>query len=474
MKYIFIALLFSLVLPAGGSSYSPIEFSINHLIPFVGMLLSIAIIPLFFHQFWDKHFGKVSVFWALAFLIPFYFKVNSLNVVFEAVVHTMLLEYFPFIIILLSLFVVAGGICLEGKLVGTPKLNTILLTIGTILASWMGTTGAAMLMIRPVIKANKWRLKKVHIIVFFIFLVANIGGSLTPLGDPPLFLGFLKGVDFFWATTNLFFPFLYVSIILITVFYIIDSYFYSKEINIPEDTNNDFSDVKILGKINFIFLLFVILSVLLSGVWKPHTESFKPFLVFGTPVELQNIIRDVLLILIAYLSLKFTPVDIRKKNSFTWFPILEVSKLFVGIFITIIPAIAILKQGLNGPLHWIVSMLSTSSGEPNNFMYFWLTGILSGFLDNAPTYLIFFNTAGAAVESETASFLMTTLRPTLVAISCGAVFMGALTYIGNAPNFMVRAIAEENNIKMPSFFGFMAWSFIILGLTFLSYSLILM
>ena len=255
----------------------------------------------------------------------------------------------------------------------------------------------------------------------------------------------------------------------------------NRETKLPEDTNNDFSDLRILGKINFIFLFFVISAVLISGLWKPHSlwyltggkEGLAPVYIFGTYVDYQNILRDSLLLLIAYLSMRFTKSEIRKQNGFTWFPKLEVSKLFVGIFVTIIPAIAMLKQGVNGPLGWIISMLNVN-GEPSNFMYFWLTGILSAFLDNAPTYLIFFNTAGSMADQGVAEFLMTTFKPTLIAISCGAVFMGAFSYIGNAPNFMVRAIAEENNIKMPSFFGYMAWSFVILGLTFLSYSLILM
>ena len=447
---------------ASATEHSHIHFTLFYIIPFIGILLSIALMPLINHHFWEKNFGKISFFCALSFIIPFYFLTHSFSIMTYEILHVLLLEYFPFIILLLSLFTVAGGICIQGNLIATPRLNLLLLGIGTALASWMGTTGAAMLLIRPVLRANKWRIHKVHVIVFFIFLVANIGGALTPLGDPPLFLGFLHGVSFFWTTQYLFSSFLYVSIILLIVFFLIDSYYYKKESKIPEE-KTDFKEIKILGKINFIFLGLIILSVLMSGFWNSQIS----FNVIGIHLELQNILRDILLLIIAYLSLKFTKSETRASNGFSWFPIIEVSKLFLGIFITIIPAIAILKAGKDGDLGFIVNLLTDESGNPLNLMYFWLTGILSAFLDNAPTYLVFFNTAGGDPIS-----LMTTMKSTLLAISAGAVFMGALTYIGNAPNFMVRAIAEENGVKMPSFFGYMLWSFGILGLTFVSYSLL--
>ena len=447
---------------ASPTEHSHIHFTLLYIVPFIGILLSIALIPLINHHFWEKNFGKISFFWALSFIIPFYLLTHDFSIVVYEVLHVLLLEYFPFIILLLSLFTVAGGICIQGNLIATPKLNLLLLTIGTALASWMGTTGAAMLLIRPILRANKWRIHKIHVIVFFIFLVANVGGSLTPLGDPPLFLGFLQGVSFFWTTKYLFTSFLYISFILLLIFFFTDSYYYKKETKIPED-KTDFKQIKILGKINFIFLLLVILSVLMSGFWNPHIH----FNFMGIHLELQNILRDVFLLAITFFSLKFTKTEIRSSNGFTWFPIIEVAKLFIGIFITIIPAIAILKAGKDGDLSFIVNLLTDSSGNPIDIMYFWLTGILSSFLDNAPTYLVFFNTAGGdSIE------LMTTMKSTLLAISTGAVFMGAMTYIGNAPNFMVRAIAEENGIKMPSFFGYMLWSFVILGLTFVSYSLL--
>jgi Na+/H+ antiporter NhaD/arsenite permease-like protein len=457
-----IIIFFLSSLYAGSADHSSVHFTLFNIIPFIGILLSIAVIPLINHHFWEKHYGKISLFWAIAFIIPFYYQATSSSEVAYELLHVMLLEYVPFIILLLSLFTVAGGICLRGTIIGTPRMNLLLLSTGTVLASWMGTTGAAMLLIRPLIRANKWRLNKVHIMVFFIFLVANIGGALTPLGDPPLFLGFLHGVSFFWTTKYLFFPMIFVSSILLVLFFFIDNYFYKKETKIPDEKNN-IANIQILGKINFILLLFVVLSVLLSGFWNPHIY----YTIMGVHLELQNILRDIFLLFITLISIKMTKENIRKENGFTWFPIMEVAKLFAGIFITIIPAIAILKTGKSGSLGFIVDLLNDESGKSIDLMYFWLTGMLSAFLDNAPTYLVFFNTAGGD-----ASVLMTKMKSTLIAISTGAVFMGAMTYIGNAPNFMVRAIAEENGIKMPSFFGYMAWSFIILGLTFILYSII--
>ncbi|MBV6632466.1 MAG: sodium:proton antiporter [Alphaproteobacteria bacterium] len=423
-------------------------------IPFVGILLSIAICPLVAPNFWHHHFGKLSAFWAIAFLGPFAVVFGWELALYE-LIHTMSLEYIPFICLLGALFVVAGGVRVVGTLRGTPLVNTGMLFIGTAIASWMGTTGAAMLLIRPLIKANEWRENKAHVVVFFIFLVANIGGSLTPLGDPPLFLGFLKGVSFFWPTTHMFLPMLMVSSLLLVIFFIFDTIMVKREPNgppEPDEPGGKLPKLRLEGKVNILLIGAIVGAVLMSGIWKPGIS----FEIFYTDVPLQNLARDVLLIGIALLSLVLTSKQTRKDNAFTWFPIVEVGKLFAGIFITIIPAIAMLKAGESGPLGVIVSAVS-QDGQPNNIAYFWLTGILSSFLDNAPTYLVFFNTAGGDAQN-----LMTEQSATLLAISAGAVFMGAVTYIGNAPNFMVRAIAEERGVKMPSFFGYMVWSVIFL------------
>jgi Na+/H+ antiporter NhaD/arsenite permease-like protein len=438
---------------AGGDAHGEVphlDGSIGNLniiwvVPFIGILLSIAVFPLVAPLFWHHHFGKVSLFWAVSLIGPFLFK-EGWEITLYELLHVTFLEYIPFIILLLALFTISGGVRLTGTLVGTPSVNTLIILIGTILASWMGTTGAAMLLIRPLIRANAHRKHKVHLIVFFIFLVANIGGSLTPLGDPPLFLGFLKGVDFFWTTTAMLKPMVFMVICLLVLFYMFDKYYFGHEL-IPESNQNDESHkLGLEGSFNLLLLLGVIGGVLLSGFWDGGGIYFD---VFHIRLEIQNLVRDGLLLGLTYASWILTSRKIRTANDYTWFPIIEVAKLFAGIFVTIIPAIAILKAGTHGALASIVSSVSNGDGSPIDFMYFWATGILSSFLDNAPTYLVFFNTAGG-----NATTLMEDLPNTLLAISAGAVFMGANTYIGNAPNFMVKSISEASGIEMPSFFGF--------------------
>ena len=452
LKYLFLIMLpsFALSADAGHGSVPHLNgegLAIFWVIPFVGILLSIAVMPLVALEFWHHNFGKISLFWAASLIVPFLIN-QGIEITIYELLHVGLLEYVPFIILLLALFTISGGVMLKGTLVGTPMLNTIILFIGTALASWMGTTGAAMLLIRPLIRANEQRKNKVHIIVFFIFLVANIGGSLTPLGDPPLFLGFLKGVNFFWTTSAMFLPMLFMVVSLLLIFFGLDTYLYGKEEDIKVDTA-DHQKLGLEGSFNLLLLAGVVFGVLLSGFWKPHIT----FEVYHVHLELQNIIRDVLLLLLTYASWTLTSKEIRKANEYTWFPIIEVGKLFAGIFVTIIPAIAILKAGTKGALSSVVSSVS-EDGEPINYMYFWLTGILSSFLDNAPTYLVFFNTAGGVPST-----LMNDIPNTLLAISAGAVFMGANTYIGNAPNFMVKSISESSGIEMPSFFGyFFKWA----------------
>lgn len=445
-----VTLLFAAA-PAQAAAIDARGMSILWVLPFAGILLSIALLPLLTPSLWHHHFGKISAFWALCFILPFALRDGSgatAHVLLEVALH----EYIPFIILLLALFTVAGGVRITGNLNGSPSLNTAMLLVGTVIASWMGTTGASMLLIRPLIRANDNRKHNVHVVVFFIFLVSNIGGSLTPLGDPPLFLGFLKGVDFFWTTSHLFMPTLVSTVVLLGLFYVIDSYYFRKEGIVPADPTPD-SPIGMQGGVNLVLLAAIVLAVLMSGTWKPGVT----FNIFGVDVELQNLARDIALLAITFASLKLTEAETRSGNGFSWGPILEVAKLFAGIFITIIPAIAILRAGKDGALAGLVALASNPDGTPNNAMYFWLAGSLSSFLDNAPTYLVFFNMA-----SGDAATLMGPLGATLAAISAGAVFMGANSYIGNAPNFMVKAIAEEMNVKMPSFFGYMAWSCCIL------------
>lgn len=422
-------------------------------IPFAGILLSIALLPLLAPNIWHHHFGKISAGWALAFLVPFAAQFGVELAAYE-LLHTALLEYIPFIVLLTALFTVAGGVRIAGSLVGTPMANTVGLALGTALASVMGTTGASMLLIRPLLRANEHRRHKVHTVVFFIFLVSNVGGSLTPLGDPPLFLGFLKGVDFFWPTVHLFAPMMLVAACLLAIYFALDLYLHTKDPGKHPliEGVHEREPVRIEGAVNLLLLVAIVGAVLLSGVWHPGVGVT----VFHVHVPLETIVSQALLLLITGLSLKLTSAHSRRLNAFTWGPMVEVAKLFAAIFLTIIPAIAILRAGTDGALGAIIAAVN-QDGQPVPAAYFWAAGILSSFLDNAPTYLIFFNTAGGDPQ-----VLMTDLAVTLAAISAGAVFMGANSYIGNAPNFMVKAIAEERGVKMPSFFGYMLWSFGIL------------
>jgi Na+/H+ antiporter NhaD/arsenite permease-like protein len=431
-------------------------------LPFAGVLLSIAVLPLLASQLWHHHYGKITAAWALAFLIPFALS-QGLGSAGVALVHVLFGEYIPFILLLTALFTVAGGIYIRGNLHGTPALNCLILLIGAVLASFMGTTGASMLMLRPLIRANDNREHNAHVSVFFIFIVSNAGGSLTPLGDPPLFLGFLQGVDFFWTVRALLPQTLFLIGSLLLIFWLIDSWFYKRQGVLPVDPTPDTRRIGFDGGFNFVLLLAIMGLVLMSGFWK----SSVVFDIAGTQVGLPGLVRDIGLLVVTLVSLRLTPAKVHADNDFSWAPMQEVAKLFAGIFVTIIPVIAMLKAGTSGPFSAVVQAVTLPNGQPDPFMYFWASGLLSSFLDNAPTYLVFFNTAGGNAQE-----LMTTLAPTLAAISAGAVFMGANSYIGNAPNLMVKAIAEDRGIRMPSFFGYMAWSGVVLLPLFILMSLI--
>lgn len=417
-------------------------------VPFAGMLLSIAILPLATPRIWHHHFGKIAGGWALLFLLPFALT-HGVGPTGGVLAHTLLAEYLPFIVLLTALFTVAGGIHVRGNLHGSPALNTGLMAIGAVLASFMGTTGASMLMIRPLIRANDNRRHVAHVIVFFIFTVSNAGGSLTPLGDPPLFLGFLKGVDFFWTVRHIFPETMFLVGALLVIFFVLDSWWYRKEGVTRDDPTPDDHRLGIAGGVNFVLLGAVVALVLISGTWKPGVS----FVIAGTEVGLPQLVRDGALVVVTGLSLVLTQRSVRRDNQFSWAPMQEVAKLFIGIFVTMVPVLAMLKAGEAGAFAAVTRAVTAPDGAPLPWAYFWFSGVLSSFLDNAPTYLVFFNLAGGDPQ-----VLMTTLAPTLAAISAGSVFMGANTYIGNAPNFMVKAIAEDRGVRMPSFFGYMAWS----------------
>jgi Na+/H+ antiporter NhaD/arsenite permease-like protein len=419
--------------------------------PFAGLLLSIALVPLASARFWHAHYGKITAAWSAAFLVPFTLLHGATETLHHAA-HALLLEYVPFVVILFSLFTIAGGICVRGRLVGTPGLNTGVLALGAGLASVMGTTGASMLLIRPLLTANEGRRNRAHAVVFFILLVGNVGGALSPLGDPPLFIGFLKGVDFFWTTRELARPTALLVATLLAVFWLLDGWLYRKEPKSPAPVA-DGPPLALEGSVNFLLVGGVIGAVLMSGMW----TSGIGFDVLGARLHLEKLLRDALLVALALASLALTPTAVREHNQFHWGPIVEVVKLFAGIFLTIIPVLAILGAGRNGALAGVIELVVDPAGHPRNAMVFWTAGLLSAFLDNAPTYLVFFNLAGGNAET-----LMGPLKATLAALSMGAVYFGALTYVGNAPNFMIKAIAEDRGVAMPSFFTYLAWAATIL------------
>jgi Na+/H+ antiporter NhaD/arsenite permease-like protein len=434
------------------------ELSLAWALPFVGILLCIATGPVFCPHAWEHHFGKFTAFWSALIIIPLLMTVD-MHTVITTLAHTALLEYMPFILLLLALFTVAGGIYLEGNLHDSVFTNTVLLAIGAVLASIVGTTGASMILIRPLIRANDARRYNAHVVVFFIFLVANIGGALSPLGDPPLFIGFLKGVDFFWTTQHLWLETLTVASIVLVVFMAIDIYMHHREGRFTrmKDPTPD-SPLRLHGTVNLVLILIIIAAILMSAQWKPGIV----WSIAGVELQLQDLLRDLMFVAVTIASIALTKKEHREANGFAWGPINEVAILFAGIFICIIPVMAMLQAGSQGPFAGLLALVTHPDGSNNNVAYFWLTGGLSSFLDNAPTYLVFFQLAGGDPQA-----LMTAKATTLAAISAGAVFMGANTYIGNAPNFMVYAIARQAGVKMPSFFGYMIWSGLVLIPTFI-------
>jgi len=415
-------------------------------LPFVGVLLSIALFPLLAPRFWHHHYPKVSAAWALALLVPF--LATYKGVAFYEVVHMAVVDYVPFIILIGTLFTIGGGIHIRGTLKGSPGVNIALIAVGTALASWIGTTGAAMVLIRPLLRANRERRYRAHTVVFFIFLVANIGGALTPLGDPPLFLGFLHGVPFFW-TFSLWKEMLVVAGLVLAVYAGIDSYLWRREDAIVRAASDGPREpLGVEGWHNLFLLAGVLGAVIMSGVW--HAGDV---VILGVHQHVQNLVRDGVLVVLLWLSWRTTPKPVRDANEFTWEPIREVAILFAGIFATMIPALVMLRAGERGAMAFIVRAID----DPAHF--FWGTGLLSSFLDNAPTYLTFLSTAlgrlyPGVAERAAILQLIAENHEYLMAVATGAVFMGANTYIGNAPNFMVKSIAEESGIKMPSFFGY--------------------
>lgn len=420
-------------------------------LPFVGLLLSIATLPLVASHFWEKNIGKISFAWALSFWLPFAIFVDG-PTAFSSLLHTALLDYVPFLILVFGLYVAAGGLMVGGSLSGTPLRTTGLLAVGAFLASLVGTTGASMVLVRPLVRGLQQRKYKAHSVVFFIFLVSNIGGSLTPIGDPPLFMGFLKGVPFFW-TMRLLPITLVATLILCGLHFALDTWYWRKENALAGGSlEGGREPFELKGALNIVYLAGIVGAVVVSGLLGHYEAGLTLMaptasLPHGLHISWVSLGRDATILFLAWLSMKSTSRDLREANNFTWGPVKEVAILFGGIFACLIPIILILNQGEAGSLGWLLA----SVRDPSH--YFWASGALSSFLDNTPTYLLFFAVAGGDP-----AFLTTTGAVTLAAISAGSVFMGANSYIGNAPNFLVRNIAEENGVKMPSFFGYLAWS----------------
>ena len=405
------------------------HISLFSVAPFVLMLLSIALFPLFWNRFWEKNKNKLIV--AIILSVPVIIYLFAYNLSYK-LYETLLFDYFPFIILLGSLFTITGGIFLSGDIEATPKINTIFLSIGAIIASFMGTTGAAMLLIRPIIQTNKERTFKVHTILFFIGVVANCGGLLTPLGDPPLFMMYLRGAHFTWFL-KLFPEWFITNFLLLVIYFFVDSFYHKKE---PAQAiildKSVIRPIRLQGKLNFIWLIGVVLSVAFFN------EQYISFIASN---HYYKFTREAVILSMAILSLMFTTKLVRQSNSFTWEPIKEVTYLFLGIFITMVPCLLYLET--NAKKLGIIL--------PHQFYYF--SGFLSSFLDNTPTAVTFHSLAMGLGE-HTSNLVAGIPEEILKAISVGSVFFGSMTYIGNGPNFMVKAVAEENNIKMPSFFEY--------------------
>jgi Na+/H+ antiporter NhaD/arsenite permease-like protein len=407
--------------------------------PFLGVLASIAILPSLAPRFWHRRMVFVAAFWVAAILLPWWF-VHGSGAAARLAVHAILVEYLPFVTLLLALYTTGGGVLVRGGVSGTPAGNTGLLAIGTVLAGIMGTTGASMVLIHPLLRANAHRERKVHIAAFFIILVANAGGALSPLGDPPLYLGYLHGVPFLWPAIHLGPPLAVLAGLLLLIFYLLDRVLARKEPAPPARER-----LHVRGWQNIGLIALVIVVVLMQGDFGQSVQ------VYGQPVLLTRLIVPPVFVAITLVSIVTTARAVRQGNDFVWHPMLEVALLFVAVFVTIDPVLDMLDAGLSGPFAPVLELLTDAHGNRLPAPFFWLTGTLSAFLDNAPTYLVFFGLAG--VEPENVSV---TGNVVLQALSAGAVFFGALTYIGNAPNMMIRAIASHRGVRMPGFFAFTA------------------
>ncbi len=417
-------------------------------LPFAGMLLSIAVLPLLAGGFWRRHYAEVAAAWAVALAVPLvaWYRGAALAVL----ARTAIADYLPFVLLLASLYTIGSGVLIKGTLHGSPPVNAAIILVGAALASLVGTTGATVLLIKPLLRANRRRKHRAHTVVFFIFLVANVGGSLTPLGDPPLFLGFLHGVPFAW-TLGLW-PVTAVAVAcLLGAYLAVDSWYWRREsAAVRAHPEGRRERLRVEGAHNLAFLAGVLAAVVLSGAWQPGAAS-----VLGVERGIAGLVRDALLVALAAASWVTTPQRIRRENEHEWEPIREVAVLFAGIFVTMVPVLAMLGAGERGALGFVIRGVRTPA------LFFWATGGLSSVLDNAPTYLTSLSTALGRLhpgvpESDATARLIAGSPAYLRAIAAGAVFMGANTYIGNAPNFLAKSMAESAGVRMPTFLGYVA------------------
>ncbi len=411
-------------------------------LPFLGLLLSIAVLPALAPRFWIRRMGLVSLAWSLALLLPRAVEAG-LGVAASEAWHALLIEYLPFATLLLALYTAGGGVHLQGGPAGTPSGNTLMLAFGVALGLVVGTTAAAVVVIQPLLKANAHRRRRMHLVLFLIVLVANAAGALTPLGNPPLYVGLLRGVPFFWPATHLLPHFLLLTAVVLAAFWVLDRRLAATEPPAPPP-----GPLRVRGWSNAGLILVAAAAVLAQGFVHPGTVTL-----LGQPIGIERLAAIGVFIAVTEVSLYSTPRAIRQANDFVWHPMAEVAMLFAGIFITIGPVTAMLHAGLEGPLAPLLRMTLDAGGQPIPLLYFWLSGLLSAFLDNAPTYLVFFDLAGIRSEALTGAQALA-----LQAISAGATFFGGLTYNGNAPNMMLRAIAAHRDVRMPGFIGFMLWS----------------
>ncbi len=408
-------------------------------VPFLGVLVSIALLPMLAPRFWHRRMAWITGFWVAALLAP-WAEVSGLPDAGRLAWHAILDEYLPFVTLLLALYAAGGGILVRGGPAGTPAGNTLVLAVGMALGVVMGQAGAAMVMINPLLHANAHRQRKVHLPLFLIVLIANASGALTPLGNPPLYIGFLQGVPFLWPARHLIGPLVVLATMLLGAFYLIDRRLAATEPPPPAP-----SRLHVRGWPNAVLILLTGAVVLAQNA--VHAGDA---VLLGEAVPAMRLVAIGAFVLVMVVSAAITPKAIRQGNDFTWAPMTEVALLFLAIFITIEPVLRMLEAGLSGPLAPVLRLTLTPAGVPRPIAFFWLAGTLSAFLDNAPTYLVFFRIAHidpAAMSGQQ--------EAALAALSAGAVFFGGLTYIGNAPNMMVRGVAAHRGVRMPGFLGFL-------------------